>query len=56
MPNNMEPTIQAGTMALWEKGQLPKRRPWRGEKPHKDIYIPSGIIVPPTQENFWEEV
>lgn len=50
----MEAYIQAQTMVLWERGQLPKRRPWRGERATIQAYIPTGIID--TKTEFFEDM
>lgn len=39
----MEEYIHAQTMVLWEKGLLPKRRPWTGDS-RVTVFKPSGLI------------
>ena len=52
----LEEHIHNQTMLLWEKGLLPKRRPWRGERPGPaSLYVPTGLIRPAQTGDMLED-
>ena len=52
----MEEHIHKQTMLLWEKGLLPKRRPWRGEPVRPAVmYVPTGLIQPAKTGDMLED-